>query len=93
MYEAELGMFVVVWVASIFIYLEWCRRNRYKWVINPLNAVLVWFAIGFSVEGYVVWVNGYIESAVGHIGMVLIFLVIPFILRLFPISNQTVREN
>ena len=74
MYETELTIYTFVSTIILILYLEWCRRNRLKWWLDPIDAVLIFFVFGFSVEGYVVWINGHILSAIGHVGFIIMFL-------------------
>ena len=83
MYETEYTVFVIAWVIVILAYLEWCERNQEKRALNPVDALMYWFGIGFGVTAWLTWVNGYVQATLGNMALaVMFFIVIPVTLRL-----------
>jgi len=91
MYESEYYVFLIAWIIVIFAYLEWCRRNKERWTINPVDpvdALLYWFGIGFGVTAWFTWANGYVQATMGNIGLSVMFLIVmPIMLRVLSQSS------
>lgn len=76
MYETELSLFAILWAVVAFVYMVRAHSPP------RARAIISWISIGLAVEGYVVWINGFIISAMGHFILIMVILIMPFLLRL-----------
>lgn len=94
MYEDSYTLFFIIWIIAIFAYLEWCRRNRGRWFINPVYAVMYWFGIGFGVTAMLTWINGEVIATMGNVGMaIMLGIVTPIMIRLYSHSSASKHDK